>query len=178
MNPNTVKQLLGDKSLIAMYRDCLKVVPLMNPNVTLINHFRAKRNIISKNTSDNRLKLNDTNQRLKCESSKWALFDCFQTSRYTRSKSNIWKTQANLIVKSMCTTQQTRKQRRRASRQRHLSQTRETCQYSELINGREESSLKDFDSNRTQLFSKTNPQTQTAKKLRVHQPIVDRYSRS
>ena len=34
MNPATVKQILGEKSVLAMYRDCLKVVPLMNPNVS------------------------------------------------------------------------------------------------------------------------------------------------
>jgi hypothetical protein len=33
MNPATVKQILGEKSVLAMYRDCLKVVPLMNANV-------------------------------------------------------------------------------------------------------------------------------------------------
>ena len=33
MNPATVKQILGEKSVLAMYRDCLKVVPLMNSNV-------------------------------------------------------------------------------------------------------------------------------------------------
>ena len=35
MNPATVKKILGEKSIIAMYRDCLKVVPLMNPRVIL-----------------------------------------------------------------------------------------------------------------------------------------------
>jgi len=33
MNPATVKQILGEKSVLAMYRDCLRVVPLMNSNV-------------------------------------------------------------------------------------------------------------------------------------------------
>ena len=33
MNPATVKKILGEKSVLAMYRDCLKVVPLMNQNV-------------------------------------------------------------------------------------------------------------------------------------------------
>ena len=45
MNPATVKQILGEKSIIAMYRDCLKVVPLMNPNVSLkriLNHISLK----------------------------------------------------------------------------------------------------------------------------------------
>ncbi len=39
MNPATVKQILGEKSIIAMYRDCLKVVPLMNPNVITLLQF-------------------------------------------------------------------------------------------------------------------------------------------
>ena len=34
MNPQTVKQIVGEKSILAMYRDCLKVVPLMNSDVT------------------------------------------------------------------------------------------------------------------------------------------------
>lgn len=33
MNPATVKQILGEKSMLAMYRDCLKAVPLMNSEV-------------------------------------------------------------------------------------------------------------------------------------------------
>ena len=37
MDPNTVKKILGAKSTIAMYRDCLKVVPLMNHNVSNCN---------------------------------------------------------------------------------------------------------------------------------------------
>ena len=43
MNPATVKQILGEKSVLAMYRDCLRVVPLMNQNVrfgTLITQIK------------------------------------------------------------------------------------------------------------------------------------------
>jgi hypothetical protein len=36
MKPGTVKQILGEKSTLAMYRDCLKVVPIMNENVISI----------------------------------------------------------------------------------------------------------------------------------------------
>ena len=35
MNPATVKKILGEKSMLAMYRDCLKTVPLMNENVII-----------------------------------------------------------------------------------------------------------------------------------------------
>ena len=34
MNPQTVKKILGEKSMLAMYRDCLKTVPLMNQDVS------------------------------------------------------------------------------------------------------------------------------------------------
>ena len=54
MNPATVKQILGEKSVLAMYRDCLKVVPLMNANVRFgpPNDFRQERNKTSSFTSD------------------------------------------------------------------------------------------------------------------------------
>lgn len=55
MNPATVKQILGEKSVLAMYRDCLKVVPLMNPNVRFLSIYRDSRREhkkTSKDTSD------------------------------------------------------------------------------------------------------------------------------
>jgi hypothetical protein len=35
MNPATAKRILGEKTLLCMYRDCLKVAPLMNPDVLI-----------------------------------------------------------------------------------------------------------------------------------------------
>ena len=37
MSVHNMKNILGEKSLLGMYRDCLKAVPLMNPHVSQCN---------------------------------------------------------------------------------------------------------------------------------------------
>jgi len=37
MSVHSMKSILGEKTLLGMYRDCLKAAPLMNPNVS-VNH--------------------------------------------------------------------------------------------------------------------------------------------
>lgn len=147
MNPATVKQILGEKSVLAMYRDCLKVVPLMNPSVRFFvanDHFRQELKKTSKDISDSPSNNRKTRVSRNTQSSRKELCACSPISRSTKSKSN-YSFLTDLLLgntfriqmrfnsaTSMFTTRKTNYEKKKTSRQHRRFRILKTCLFFEI----------------------------------------------